>query len=215
MKTIGQICFDNVQQSLNAALGIGLAPSGGYGWGDLTPEQQRAWEKAAAATVAASPRPDTTPPMRTPGRVFYEAAQPKRREWNIDYDRLSGPSREALETGARAVLDAFPPGNLRDQLDHKLRMEQIHLAEINRLRAELGAARDVVKAPQATGTEAAVCGDIGRRQAMGIAKYGTTVADNPLSLKQWVRHAYEECLDQAVYLRRVIQELEKPKEETK
>jgi len=212
VKTIGQICFENVQQCLNAALGIGLAPSGGYGWGDLTPEQQRAWERAAAATVAASPQPDTTPLMRTPGKVFYEAAQPKRKEWDIDYQLLSGPSREALETGARAVLDAFPPGNLRDQLDHRLRMEQIHLAEINRLRADLGAARDGVKIPQATGTEAAVCGDIGRRQALGIAKYGTTVADNPLGLKQWAQHAYEECLDQAVYLLRVIQELEKQKE---
>ena len=61
----------------------------------------------------------------------------------------------------------------------------------------------------ATGTEAMVCGDIVRRQQTGIVKYGTTVQDNPLSLREWVQHAYEECLDQAVYLRRIIQELER------
>jgi hypothetical protein len=46
------------------------------------------------------------------------------------------------------------------------------------------------------------------RQAMGIAKYGTTVRENPLDLRQWLQHAYEECLDQAVYLRRAIEEID-------
>lgn len=46
------------------------------------------------------------------------------------------------------------------------------------------------------------------RQALGIAKYGQTVADNPLSLRQWLQHALEECLDQAVYLRRAIAEID-------
>ena len=36
------------------------------------------------------------------------------------------------------------------------------------------------------GTEANVCLDIGSRQEKGFAKYGTTVADNPLSLRQWL-----------------------------
>ena len=61
----------------------------------------------------------------------------------------------------------------------------------------------------ATGIEAQVCRDITSRQALGVAKYGTTVADNPLTLEQWLFHAYEECLDQAVYLRRAIEELRK------
>jgi hypothetical protein len=60
---------------------------------------------------------------------------------------------------------------------------------------------------QATGIEAAVCADIAERQCLGIAKYGTTVADNPLTLEQWLTHAYEECLDQAVYLKRCIAEV--------
>jgi hypothetical protein len=60
-----------------------------------------------------------------------------------------------------------------------------------------------------TDTEAQVCADILARQRMGIAKYGTTVSANPLMLGQWLQHAYEECLDQAVYLKRSMQELEK------
>lgn len=38
-----------------------------------------------------------------------------------------------------------------------------------------------------TGIEAVVCQEIAKRQQMGVAKYGTTVADNPLSLIEWVR----------------------------
>jgi hypothetical protein len=59
-----------------------------------------------------------------------------------------------------------------------------------------------------TGIEAEVCRDIATRQQVGIAKYGVTVAENPLELRQWLQHAYEECLDQAVYLRRAIAEIE-------
>ena len=57
------------------------------------------------------------------------------------------------------------------------------------------------------GTEADVCADIASRQKMGFAKYGTTVSDNPLELRQWFQHAYEEALDLAIYLKRSIQEL--------
>lgn len=60
-----------------------------------------------------------------------------------------------------------------------------------------------------TGTEAKVCEDIAKRQQLGIAKYGTTVAANPLSHKEWLQHAYEEALDMAIYLRRAIEEIEK------
>ena len=60
----------------------------------------------------------------------------------------------------------------------------------------------------ATGIEAAVCEDIAARQRLGIAKYGTTVADNPLPVRAWLQHAYEETLDQAVYLRRAMAELD-------
>jgi hypothetical protein len=64
-----------------------------------------------------------------------------------------------------------------------------------------------------TGTEARVCADIAARQNLGINKYGTTVADNPLALRDWLRHAYEEALDQAIYLRRAIEEIDKAKDQ--
>ncbi len=57
-------------------------------------------------------------------------------------------------------------------------------------------------------TETLVCQDIKRRQALGIAKYHTTVANNPLELEQWVTHLYEELLDASIYCRRILQELE-------
>ncbi len=60
-----------------------------------------------------------------------------------------------------------------------------------------------------TGTEARVCSDIAKRQQVGLAKYKTTVEANPLSLREWLQHAYEETLDKAVYLKRAIEEMEK------
>lgn len=59
-----------------------------------------------------------------------------------------------------------------------------------------------------SGIEAKVCEDIARRQQFGLHKYGTTVAENPLELRQWLKHAYEEALDQAIYLRRAMAELD-------
>lgn len=59
-----------------------------------------------------------------------------------------------------------------------------------------------------TGIEALVCEEIARRQQLGVAKYGTTVADNPLPLRDWLQHQYEELLDAAVYVRRAIAELD-------
>lgn len=60
-----------------------------------------------------------------------------------------------------------------------------------------------------TGIEADLCAEIAARQAKGIQKYGTTVADNPLALREWLQHALEEALDQAVYIKRAIAELDK------
>lgn len=62
--------------------------------------------------------------------------------------------------------------------------------------------------PTPTGTEAQVCRDIALRQQHGLAKYGTSVADNRLSLRAWLVHAYQETLDQAIYLRRAIEQLD-------
>lgn len=56
--------------------------------------------------------------------------------------------------------------------------------------------------------EPEVCADITARQLKGVKKYGITIAANPLPLKAWLQHAYEECLDQAIYLKRAIKEIE-------
>jgi len=60
-----------------------------------------------------------------------------------------------------------------------------------------------------SGVEAKVCRDIAKRQRLGIAKYGVTVSNNPLAFRAWLKHAYEECLDQAVYLRRAIEDIDR------
>lgn len=59
-----------------------------------------------------------------------------------------------------------------------------------------------------SGIEKLVCDDISYRQELGISKYGKTVAASPLDLRAWLQHAYEECLDQSIYLRRAIAELD-------
>ena len=59
-----------------------------------------------------------------------------------------------------------------------------------------------------SGIEAKVCADIASRQQKGIAKYGMTVAENRLSLREWLQHAYEETLDKAIYLKRAIAEID-------
>lgn len=60
----------------------------------------------------------------------------------------------------------------------------------------------------AQGTEARVIFDIMQRQQRGIEKYGTTVEQNPLPLRDWLQHQYEELLDAAVYCRRAIDEID-------
>jgi hypothetical protein len=59
----------------------------------------------------------------------------------------------------------------------------------------------------ATGIEALVIEDITCRQAVGINKYGMTVADNPLAISAWLQHAYEELLDGAIYMKRAMSSL--------
>ena len=59
-----------------------------------------------------------------------------------------------------------------------------------------------------SGVEKRVCELIATRQEKGIAKYGTTVASNPLELREWLQHQLEELLDAAIYVQRAIDELE-------
>lgn len=57
-------------------------------------------------------------------------------------------------------------------------------------------------------TETSVIELIRSRQELGIRKYGTTVARNPLELRQWLWHSLEEKLDDVIYMMRAIQEID-------
>jgi hypothetical protein len=55
----------------------------------------------------------------------------------------------------------------------------------------------------------AVREDLLKRSEKGIEKYGVTLNRTDLSIKEWLQHAYEECLDMANYLKKSILELDK------
>lgn len=59
-----------------------------------------------------------------------------------------------------------------------------------------------------TGIESRVCADIAARQAVGLKKYGMTLEDNPAGRVGRLRHAYEEALDLAVYLKWELEKAE-------
>lgn len=54
----------------------------------------------------------------------------------------------------------------------------------------------------------AVRKDLLDRSTVGIVKYSTTLDQNKGDLRYWLNHAYEECLDQANYLKRAIMEID-------
>ena len=47
-----------------------------------------------------------------------------------------------------------------------------------------------------------------KRAEVGLAKYGTDTTRQDLSFLDWLRHAQEEAMDLAVYLERMINDLE-------
>lgn len=51
-----------------------------------------------------------------------------------------------------------------------------------------------------------VIDDMKFREKRGIVSYGTTVDRTDLTQQQWLQHAYEEALDLAVYLKKLIHE---------
>ena len=82
--------------------------------------------------------------------------------------------------------------------------DEMNCASIMRI-----AANELMTPPPIHGIEAKVCADIEARQQLGMNKYGVSVEDNPLSLREWLEHAYQECLDQAIYLRRAMHQIDK------
>jgi len=55
--------------------------------------------------------------------------------------------------------------------------------------------------------EDAVMKKIYERSLVGERKYGVTMERKDLSLREWLIHAQEEAMDQAVYLEKAIQDL--------
>lgn len=49
-----------------------------------------------------------------------------------------------------------------------------------------------------------VIADLERREQKGLVEYGTTVDRTDLSKIEWLSHLYEEILDSAVYLKKLI-----------
>ena len=56
--------------------------------------------------------------------------------------------------------------------------------------------------------EEQVCFKIKKRAEKGKKKYGSTMGRKDLTRLDWIKHAQEEAMDLAVYLEKVIQELE-------
>jgi len=45
------------------------------------------------------------------------------------------------------------------------------------------------------------------RSEVGVKKYGTTLADNPADLEEWLNHLQEELMDAVAYIERIKQEI--------
>lgn len=45
------------------------------------------------------------------------------------------------------------------------------------------------------------------RSSKGIAKYGTTLSDNPLNTLEWLEHLQEELMDATLYIERLKKEM--------
>lgn len=58
-----------------------------------------------------------------------------------------------------------------------------------------------------------VCRKITERAARGVVKYGVTMERTELTMLDWLRHAQEEAMDTAIYLERIIRDIEKAKEQ--
>lgn len=46
--------------------------------------------------------------------------------------------------------------------------------------------------------------DLQAREVRGLKEYGTTMDRNDLSQDEWLQHAYEEALDLALYLKKLL-----------
>ena len=57
----------------------------------------------------------------------------------------------------------------------------------------------------------AVIMDLKVREERGLSTYGTTMDRKDLSKQEWLQHAYEEALDLALYLKKLMEDHDKLK----
>jgi hypothetical protein len=50
--------------------------------------------------------------------------------------------------------------------------------------------------------------DLQKRHTLGLQKYGTTIDGAKLNQRQLLQHAYEEALDFAVYIKRLLHDMD-------
>ena len=159
-----------------------------------TPEKELSESLLAACKAAGIEKPKYIAQDKS-GKIYHYSGKPNmtKCEWIFgdledDLDYLNHPPY--AENWKESLLEwVEPQGGLT--LADVLARNSHHVADARK---------------KVSGIEALVCEDIAKRQQVGIAKYGTTVADNPLTHQQWLQHAYEECLDMAVYLKRAMTE---------
>jgi hypothetical protein len=156
----------------------------------MTPEKQLSESLLAACKAAGIHNPRYIA-QNANGKVIHHDESPTRQGWTHIWGNGGPPKR----------LN-HPPyaDNWQDSLLQWVEPQSEPLADV------LAQHGDTSK--KVSGIEALVCEDIAKRQQVGIAKYGTTVAENMLSHTEWLQHAYEECLDMAVYLKRAMAELQ-------
>ena len=64
------------------------------------------------------------------------------------------------------------------------------------------------KDEKSSNTLETVIADLRKREEKGLKEYGATVDRKDLILKDWIKEAYEEALDLAVYLRRAMDDIQ-------
>lgn len=67
------------------------------------------------------------------------------------------------------------------------------------------------KMKQPSNLLASVIMDLKIREERGLATYGTTMDRKDLSKQEWLQHAYEEALDLALYLKKLMEDHNKLK----
>lgn len=79
-----------------------------------------------------------------------------------------------------------------------------HCVRAGRRRAECAKIWDVAGVTADDPIVAAVREDLLARSLVGLKKYGVGLDRTDLSKREWLRHAYEEALDLACYLKRAM-----------